>query len=60
MTADDCDTWVDQLELPEFFLSTLAAANATAGCLLPASSVKAEDVGSHLEEDREWCFLGLL
>lgn len=31
------------------------------GCLLPASSVEAEEAGSHLEkEDRERCFLRLL
>lgn len=57
LTADHWQTWVDQPGLPEYFLSILAAANVTAGCLLPASSVKVEDVWSHLEkEDREWCF----
>lgn len=57
LTADHWQTWVDQPGLPEYFISILAAANVTAGCLLPTSSVKAEDIGSCLEkEDREWCF----
>lgn len=41
----------DQPGLPAYFVSTLAAANVTAGCLLPTSSVKAEDIGSHLEKE---------
>ena len=36
LTADDCETWVDQPGLPEFFLSTLAAANATARVPAPS------------------------
>lgn len=57
LTADHWQTRVDQPGLPEYFVSILAAANVTAGCQLPTSSVKAEDVGSHLEkEDIEWCF----
>lgn len=57
LTADRWQTWGDQPGLPGYFVSVLAAAKVTAGCLLPTSNVKAQDIGSHLEkEDREWCF----
>lgn len=43
LTADGCEIAADQLGLPEFFLSTLAAANATAW--VPAPSLRCQGKG---------------